>query len=68
MKRYVKELARDVMRADHPLVKRGIVRHPGADKIEQVVKNCESGRMSSFEAVRTIMDIQREYDEQPWVL
>lgn len=68
MKRYVKELARDVMRADHPLVKRGIVRHPGADKIEQVVKHCERGRMSSFEAVRTIMDIQIEYDEQPWVL
>lgn len=46
MKRYVKELARDVMRADHPLVKRGIVRHPGADKIEQVVKHCERGTVN----------------------
>ena len=68
MKRYVRELARDVLRADHPLVKRGVVRHPGADEIDKVLHHCECGRMTDFEAVRTIMDIQRRYDEQPWVL
>lgn len=68
MKRYVKELASDVMRADHPLVKKGVVRHPGADEIERALRYCQRGSISDFEAVRVIMDVQRKYDEQPWTL
>lgn len=57
MKRYVKEFANDILKADHPRVRSGELRHPGRLEIISILQHCERGRITSKEAVRAILEI-----------
>ena len=68
MKKYVKEIANDVMRVTEPSVKKGWRRHPGADGISKVLRLCEIGAITDIEAVRAILQIDSENDEEDWAV
>lgn len=53
MKRYVKELANDILCKNYP--------EEPKQKIEKVVKNCERGLITSYEAAKCIIDIREDF-------
>ena len=66
MKRYVKEFANDILRANNLRVRQGELMHPGIIGIEKVITLCEGGYITSKEAVKCILEIDEDCKGVSW--
>lgn len=66
MKRYVKELANDILSVKAYRLRGVEMRHPGADEIERLLRHCERGRISDLEAVKEIIAIDERHKGESW--